>query len=265
MIAEYSLNIFTDGSSFSSPRRGGIGILYVWIDSQGNEETDQLPQSGFVDATNNKMELTACIHALKNSIPYLKKGSLRQILIHSDSRYVVDNYQNAKYYWPKQKWHTKSGKPVANAHLWKDLIKAAIKTGKNVQINWVKGHSKNKYNKIVDKLAKQSAEIPINKALSIVTARRKLSKKSTELGSVEMKGQRITIRIITSEYLPVQKTNKYRYEVMSKISPYYGNIDFLYSTELLKAGHIYSVRFNCDDKCPGIRKLFKEVIKNTNK
>ena len=144
MIDENALNIYTDGSCRSGPRRGGVGILYVWIDSSGNEETDTLPQLGFPGATNNEMELKAPIYALKNSGAYMDKGHFSRILIHTDSQYVVNNYRNAMFTWPKKRWRTMSGSPVANAHLWKDLVKAMKKTRKRVDFVWVKGHSGNK-------------------------------------------------------------------------------------------------------------------------
>lgn len=260
MIDENALNIYTDGSSYARPRRGGVGILFVWVDSSGNEITEPLNLPGFAGASNNKMELMACICALKESASYTDKRNFSRILIHTDSQYVKENYQNAKFDWPKSRWHTRSGSPVANAHLWKDLIKAARKVGMPVCFRKVKGHSKDRYNGVVDKLAKQSAGLPINKPVSSVTVRRKLSPKTTVPGSVRMLGQRLTIRIITSEYMQVQQTNKYRYEVMSKHSQYYKSIDFLYSSIPLKPGHIYSVRLNRDSGNPGILKVFKEVV-----
>ena len=74
-----------------------------------------------------------------------------------------------------------------------------------------------------------------------------------------MLGQRLTIRIIESKYMPVQRTNRYRYEVMSRNSEYYQEVDFMYSAEVLKEGHCYWVRFNRDSGNPGILKVFKEV------
>ena len=64
MIDENALNIYTDGSSFSSPRRGGIGIIFVFPDYLNKEEKEFAPE-GYVGATNNEMELKACIVAKK--------------------------------------------------------------------------------------------------------------------------------------------------------------------------------------------------------
>lgn len=91
LTEENALNIFTDGSMLNSPRAGGVGIHYVWIDSSGNEKIHDLDEPGFRDATSNEMELEACIIALRvytkdKSIPRFSK-----INIYSDSQYVVDN------------------------------------------------------------------------------------------------------------------------------------------------------------------------------
>jgi ribonuclease HI len=63
--AEGALTVFTDGSSLSKPRRGGIGIRFVFCDSQGEETVWDDVEEGFAGATNNQMELMAVITAMK--------------------------------------------------------------------------------------------------------------------------------------------------------------------------------------------------------
>ncbi|HOW41925.1 MAG TPA: hypothetical protein PL123_15375 [Bacteroidales bacterium] len=182
--------------------------------------------------------------------------------MYTDSRYVVDNKNRAIYNWSKQKWLDQYGKPVENAILWKELIKILTSLPCKVDIEWVKGHAKDSDQKATDRLAKESAQIPFNPPISIVKLRRKKSEKMTIRGSVEMKGQRVSIYIINEEYLKLQKLSKYRYEIISKGSVYYGNLDFAYS-ELhnLRAGHKYIVTFNKNSKNPRIIKVIKEIVK----
>jgi hypothetical protein len=123
----------------------------------------------------------------------------------------------------------------------------------------VKGHSKDQHNKAADKLAKKSAKNPLNKPLSIVNVRRKKTAKSVEIGSVEMRRQRLVIRIITSEYLNTQRTNRYKYEVLSKGSKYFGNVDIIFSKETLKAGHHYEVSVNKNTCNPIIMRVLREI------
>ena len=259
MIDEGVLNIYTDGSSKTTPRRGGVGIRFIYIDASGTEIIENLPWPGYMGATGNEMEIKACILALKNAPSYLERQYFKKILIYTDSKYVVDNYKNAMFLWPKTKWLRKGGAPVLNTELWKDLVKSMIKTGKRVDIQKVKGHSDDLHNRAVDKLAKQSAMIPLNKPLAVRIVRRKKSSETTKIGSVDMLGQRITIRIVEGQYLKTQRLYRYRYEVMSKGSPYFGKVDFICSKELLHEAHTYFVRFNKDKNNPRLEKVFREI------
>ena len=264
MVIENAINIYTDGSSFPHPRLGGIGIHIVIINKDGFEEVEDISPPGFAGATNNEMELYACIEGIKQAMHHSAFNSFRYIAIHTDSLYVHDNYNNAVYSWPRNKWCNNQGKPVANAKLWKKLIsivKRVYRNGKKVDIHWVEGHSKDKHNKAADRLAKESAKKAINPPLSVVKVRRKRSSKSVEPGCVQMLNQRISIRIITEYYLEVQKLMKYRYEVISKSSPYFGNIDIAYAKPeiMLNATHCYSVRFNDNTNNPRIVKMFREL------
>jgi ribonuclease HI len=63
---EDALNIYTDGSMLrGGPRRGGAGLLFVAVDSSGNEEHREEVLPGFTGATQNQMELEAPIQGLK--------------------------------------------------------------------------------------------------------------------------------------------------------------------------------------------------------
>ena len=121
MIDEEALNIYTDGSSRPKPRRGGIGIRYIYCDESGNEVNENLPWPGYLGATNNEMELNAVIIALKNAPPYFQRRKFNRVIIYSDSQYVVDNAGIALFVWPRTKWMKKTGAPVLNAKLWKEL------------------------------------------------------------------------------------------------------------------------------------------------
>ena len=124
--------IYTDGSCIPNPGPGGYGFVvlptkknqYEWHVSGGEENT----------TTNNRMELTAVIEALKFCYDQKK------FLIYSDSMYVINCAQGK---WKKKK----------NEDLWNEY--SSVSKGKNISWVWVKGHSKNYYNEIVDTLAKK--------------------------------------------------------------------------------------------------------------
>lgn len=262
-LDERDLNIYTDGSSFQGPRRGGVGIRFVTVDENGNERIEDYPLPGFPGASNQQMELAAPIEALKLIVlrQVLDIDRFRHVVIWTDSMYLVNGYDSALFTWQSNGWMTREGNPVAHAKLWKELLKLAFRTGKRVEFKWVKGHKKSSHNKAVDKLAKGSARDQRNRPLSIVKVRRKHTSKAVEVGSVQMEGQRATIRIITDEYLAPQKMNKYKYEVISRASPYRGHVDLIYSSAdiYLSAGHTYYIRFNDDTKQPRVVKVFREV------
>lgn len=262
MTFEDALNIYTDGSSYQSPRRGGLGIRFITYDECLNELATDVYFPGYLGATNNQMELRACILAIDEAIKREMLLNVSRIVIFTDSFYIVDNYKRAMFQWSRQKWYKNNGQPVLNATQWKKLVNLIKKCKKNVEFIWVKSHSKNIHNKAVDRMAKQSAKIPIKEPLSVVRVRRKLSSEEVDIGSVEIKGQRISIRIISSEYLEVQRISKYKYEIISKKSEYCGLVDIIYSDLSLRAGHSYCVVFNTEQNNPRIRKVIKELTKS---
>jgi ribonuclease HI len=262
-----TLTVFTDGSSLPSPRRGGIGIRFIYSGRDGTEISWDRSEVGVVGATNNQMELLAVVTAMRAiQSPRFRTDLLaaaRKIDIYTDSQYVVNNISNACYVWPRQHWMTREGAPVQNADLWKDLVRELVKLRrlKPVTIEWGQGHSAdNPHNKAVDKLAKRSATYATRPPLNPTSVRRKKTQNATEIGSVEMLGQRLTIRIISAEYLRTQRIHKYRFEVMSRRSPFFGKVDIAYSHDpLMRPGHTYRVTMNKDQNNPMIAKRHAEV------
>jgi ribonuclease HI len=260
VLRKNCLYIYTDGSSLPKPRRGGIGIRYIYLDELEKENRIDLECDGYKSATNNQMELMAVIEGLRRIKDQNIPSMYGSIEVRTDSKYVVDNFWSAVNYWSRSKWLDKYGKPYENADLWKELIKVRRSIRCKVSFEWVKGHKKDQDNKAVDHLAKNSAKSILHPPLSAVNLRRKKSPLKTKRGSVSMKGQRIAIRIITEHFLHLQELSKYRFEVISSGSEYFGHVDFAYS-ELhhLKAGHQYIVTLNKNDKNPRILRLIKEL------
>ena len=263
VLRDGALNVFTDGSCLPTPRRGGIGIRFVTTNASGEEVFDDHCLPGYAGASNNQMELMACIKALEIVPTYPKLAEVQEVWVYTDSMYVADHVPNALFVWPKAKWTYRNGRPVENADLWKQLAQAVKKVPRRVRFQWVKGHSKNVHNKAVDKLAKQSANGVLNKALRPTTVRRKKTAQSVHVGSIKMEGQTFAIRVVTDTYLKTQKLYKYMYEVLTESSPYCGNADYIYSTLLLRAGHHYQVRVNSESRNPRIIDVLCEIDRVT--
>ena len=100
--------------------------------------------------TNNKMELTATIKALK----YIKDKS--NITIFTDSKYVIDGINNWILKWKHNNWKTANKKEVKNKEFWLDLYECI--SFHSVKWKWVKGHSGDTLNEEVDKIARGEAE-----------------------------------------------------------------------------------------------------------
>lgn len=89
---EGAINIYTDGSCLPKPRRGAFAGLFILINEEGKEEDYPLPAQGFAAATNNQMELEACVQALRlatSQHPPFERSPFRKLVIHTDSEYVA--------------------------------------------------------------------------------------------------------------------------------------------------------------------------------
>ena len=114
-------------------------------------EIEKELSGGEENTTNNRMELTAVIEALKA----LKKEC--DITIYTDSRYVMDGVQEWMPNWKRNGWKTTNKKsPVKNVELWQILDSLLSKH--KIKWVWVKGHNGHPENERVDKLARDEAK-----------------------------------------------------------------------------------------------------------
>ena len=139
-----TVEIFTDGACKGNPGPGGWGALL----RVGPHEKEL--SGGEAATTNNRMELTAAIRALEALIEPCA------VVLHSDSRYVLDGITKWVHGWQKNGWKNASKQPVRNADLWHELIAAA--KPHQVEWVWVKGHNGHVENERVDVLACAAAE-----------------------------------------------------------------------------------------------------------
>ena len=260
MRAEDRLEIYTDGSSKQHPRRGGYGFRFVYPSGDGEEKVEDFGSVSYLGATNNQMELKACVAALHELRDRSDLWRLEKVAIYTDSIYVARLYNVAKFDWPRRQWYTRSGSPVENVDLWRQLFYEVKALTMKVEPVWVKGHAKNKHNEAVNTIAKKSADSPVKDRTYETQVRRKLTPNSLKIGSVERKGQRLKIRIVQAKWLRQQRVYKYRYEVLSTQSKYYLRVDLGYSECCLRAGHTYLVSFTEREQHPFISKVLKEIL-----
>lgn len=253
------LSIYTDGSSAPNPRKGGVGMRIIFPDG----EIQDFSPYGYKGATNNMMELQAPILALKEIIKLSDLKGAESIIVYTDSQYVVSYYRTAMFTWSKMKWLKSNGEPVANTEQWKELLRLMRRIGQTfharVDFEKVKGHSGNEHNEAADDLAKKSRKGILKRALSNVNVRRKSTRKTTVRGSVIGEGQRLRIKIISSEWVKSHKEYKYRFEVLSKKSKYFGNMDFVWHKENMRVGHTFDVMLMSGLSYCRIKKIIKEI------
>ena len=96
------------------------------------------------------MELTAAIEALNT----LERPS--RVILHTDSRYVMDGINDWLPNWKKRGWKTAARKPVKNQDLWQALDDAVGRH--DIDWRWVKGHTGNAGNEMADELANRGIE-----------------------------------------------------------------------------------------------------------
>lgn len=134
------ITIYTDGACSGNPGPGGWGAILMYNGAQKEISGAQK------DTTNNIMEITAVLEALK----LLKEEC--NVKVYSDSAYVVNAFnQGWIYNWKKNNWKTAGKSPVKNQELWEELYKLTQKH--KVEFIKVKGHSDNEFNNRCDFLA----------------------------------------------------------------------------------------------------------------
>jgi ribonuclease HI len=99
------------------------------------------------------MEITAVLEALRDH------PGTDPIDVVSDSTYVVNCFRDRWYEgWRRRNWRNSQGKPVANRDLWEPLLELALADGAQIRFHWVKGHSGDEMNDLVDELATAAAD-----------------------------------------------------------------------------------------------------------
>ena len=133
--------IYTDGACSGNPGPGGWGSILMY------KENKKEISGGKLNTTNNEMEITAVIQALK----ILKYPC--NVKLYSDSAYVVNCFKQGWIYnWRKNGWKNAAKEPVKNKELWEELYE--LTKIHKVEFIKVKGHSDNEYNNRCDELAR---------------------------------------------------------------------------------------------------------------
>jgi ribonuclease HI len=133
--------VFTDGACLGNPGPGG----WAWAEPGGAYASGAEPRT-----TNQRMEITAAYEAVRSH-----PGPVRIV---SDSTYVVNCFRDRWWEgWLRRGWKNSARKPVANRDLWEPFVDLVRRRG-DVTFSWVKGHSGDAMNDLVDALAVEAAQ-----------------------------------------------------------------------------------------------------------
>ena len=136
--------VWTDGACSGNPGPGG----WAWATEDGRKDSGGAPAT-----TNQRMEIQAALEAVTTI-----DGRVEVV---SDSTYVVNCFRDRWYAgWLARGWTNSAKKPVANRDLWEPLITLVNERG-DVSFRWVKGHSGDPMNDLVDALAVEQSKASV--------------------------------------------------------------------------------------------------------
>lgn len=135
------ITIYTDGACSGNPGKGGWAAVII------DDKNEKTISGSEPLTTNNRMELSAVINALK------EVGSA-ELDIYTDSKYVKNGIESWIKNWKINGWMTAAKQPVKNKDLWLELD--TLVSEKAIGWKWVKGHSNDHYNTIVDEAARKA-------------------------------------------------------------------------------------------------------------
>lgn len=139
------VNIYTDGACLGNPGPGGYGVI---LEYNGNIREYS---AGCASTTNNRMELSAVIAGLS----MLKEPC--EVILYSDSKYVVDAIEKKWVYsWKSKGWKKTDKSPALNVDLWEELLPLLEKH--KVSFVWLKGHAGHPQNERCDQMAVAEAK-----------------------------------------------------------------------------------------------------------
>ena len=145
--ADGALEVWTDGACSGNPGPGG----WAWATQDGRQDS-----GGEAHTTNQRMEIRAALEAVR-ALP----GPL---VVVSDSTYVVNCFRDGWWRgWIARGWLTSAKKPVVSRDLWEPLVALVNERG-DVSFRWVKGHSGDAMNDLVDRLAVEESALAANPA-----------------------------------------------------------------------------------------------------
>jgi ribonuclease HI len=265
-IDSRAIQVHTDGSCYMQQNRiSGCAAWVVYPDHLALPE-HQIVDFGCGESSNNRMELMACVKALRWAMENEPWRDVTCVCIVSDSDYLVSGFKSVQF-WKKNGWRKTSGEPVANDDLWNGILKCVVNLSKvrlRVSFHWVPG-KKTAIGKIVDKAAKAAARRggwDTDHGYSPGSYARSMVGGGAAAQSFPASGQTEVIRPYMKRLRPGRE-EKVSFNLFHETTQEYSGKYFAYaepqlSFELHK-GNGFRVRFNSDPKFPQIVQIIEPI------
>jgi len=256
-----AVHIYTDGSCYRNPGgSSGCAAIVQYPEHLGSDD-EQIIDFGCSESSNQRMELLACIQALK----WIRRNSpwpgVSRVQIVTDSLYVKDNIVRASG-WRKNDWRNQFGEPIENRDLWKEFLSSYQRVGTTVHFEWTPG-KKTPILKTIDRAAKVAAKRggqDIDRGFRPGIIARSLVKGTAT--RFPANGQLAVIRPYKKTLLG-KSENKVRFDLFSEDSATYTQSCYAFASSVLAAElhrqHGYRVRFNDTPDYPQIIEIVEEV------
>jgi ribonuclease HI len=256
-----AIHIYTDGSCYKNPGgKSGCAAIVSYPDDL-NREDEQVTAFGCAESSNNRMELLACIHALKWVRANAPWPGVTRIQIVTDSRYVRDNLFRARG-WKRNDWRNLHNEPKENSDLWKQLLSAHSKAGMVVHFECTLG-KKSPILKRVDKAAKSAAQrggTDVDRGYRPGVIARSMIKGAARRFTAQ--GQSAVIRPYRKNRA-AKGEEKIRFDTFSEATGSFLDSCYAFASPALAGElhrhHGYRVRFNDKPKYPQILEILEEV------
>jgi ribonuclease HI len=265
MLDPHAVQIHTDGSCYKNPGgESGCAAIVHFPDRLGLPD-EQIVDFGCSESSNNRMELMACIRALKWIREHRPWTNVQRIQIVTDSTYITNNVCYNAPNWKKNNWCNRHGQPMANDDLWDQLLKAQSKAGIRVDFLWQAGKT-SQIAKEVDKAAKVAAKrggLDVDTGYRPGGVSRSMVKDRAVAERFPASGQVVVMRPYVKKIMH-QGVHRISFNIFDEESQIYNGKYFAFAEKDLGAelhmGNGHRVQFNVDPDHPRILARIEEVL-----
>lgn len=256
MLDPRAIHIYTDGSCYKNPGGESGCAAIVHFPEHLHRPDEQIVDFGCAESNINRMELMACVEALKwvcNNAPW---SDVNRVQIVTDCQYITNNLIRAPG-WKRRDWRNLAGEPKFNDDLWNKLLKLrqkAARLGVRVDFIWQKGKT-TALGKQVDSAAKTAARrggIDEDTEYRPGSASRSMVQGGTAQ-RFPAAGQTIVVRPYAKKVMHGGE-NRISFNIFDEALRTYANKFYAFAEPILSAelhrGNGHRVRFNSDPKYP---------------